>query len=54
MTIYEYHTPAVERVVVGSDTMQALLRKYLLYEKGIDLPDGAKITVGSAEVEWHE
>ena len=54
MTIFEYHTLGVKRLVIGGETLQALLRKYLLYEKGIDLPDGAKIKVGSAEVEWNE
>ena len=54
MTIYEYCTPSVKRIVVGSDTMHALLRKYLLYEEGIDLPNSAKIKVGSAEVEWND
>ena len=54
MTIFEYHTLGVKRLVIGGETLQALLRKYLLYEKGIDLPNGAKIKVGSAEVEWND
>jgi len=53
MTIHEYRTPATERRVIGSDTMYELIRKFFLYEQGIVLPEGAKIKVSSAEVEWH-
>lgn len=52
--IYDYSMPRRRKLVISADVIQKMIRQYLLYERGIDLPDGAKINPYTREVEWDE